>query len=251
MYHYRGVRRNFIPAVVPVLFASGALGLFALLWRRRSAPRSHTRMTTSTPPSAVVADEPQVKGVDQQPVSDGAGEIYHRRYEVDLENSERPATEIVRLMKRHLAELTPSILAHFEKSNGSEDALRVGDEYEITMLGPWNGAVRVAESTPTSFTFVTLEGHPEAGRITFSAAGGEGAPMRAQIESWARARDAAVATAYGTLGVGKQIQTEAWITFLQRLCTLAGVDGTPKVRVSDEVIPAKALDDVGTVIPHG
>ena len=117
------------------------------------------------------------------------------------------------------------------------------DEYDITMLGPWNGKVRVTESTLDHFTLVTLDGHPEAGHITFRVVTDDDTPdtIRVQIESWARARDAVVHAAYATLGIGKQIQTEVWITFLQRLSTLAGMHTTPEVQLTTEQLPQKGL----------
>ena len=116
----------------------------------------------------------------------------------------------------------------------------MGDEYDITLLGPWNGRVRVVESTARHFTLVTLDGHPEAGHISFSVApvADSNDTLQVLIESWARARDAIVAVAYGTLGVGKQVQTEVWITFLQRLSALAGVAQTPEVRIRTEALAA-------------
>ena len=48
--------------------------------------------------------------------------------------------------------------------------MRVGDEFTIRIPGPWDGPVRAVEVDATSFGFVTLEGHLEAGRIRFGAA---------------------------------------------------------------------------------
>ena len=167
----------------------------------------------------------------------GSGSVFHRRYEVKLTEIAIDSAALLQLMQRHIAELSPSLLAHFEKSAGHDDLLRVDDEYEITMLGPWNGRVRVAESTPESFTLVTLAGHPEAGHITFSVSPSQPDACCVCIESWARSRDGIVATAYATLGIGKQMQTEVWVTFLQRLSEMAGGRETPEVQITDEVMP--------------
>lgn len=237
MHYERRAQRDSIPRLVPMLLASGAMGLLAIAWRLHAAPRRSARLASGVAPNALLKAAPRVPDADVQSVHCGTGCIFHRRYEVELAGTSSSAADVMRLMQRHLADLCPSLLAHFEKSAGRDGVLHEGDEYEIRMLGPWNGMVRVAESTHESFTLATLDGHPEAGHITFSVVESEDAPLHVRIESWARARDSVVATAYHTLRVGKQIQTEAWITFLQRLSALAGVEGTPEVQIGDEEIP--------------
>lgn len=68
------------------------------------------------------------------------------------------------------------------------------------------------------------------------------------IESWARARDPVVAAAYGTLGIGTRVQTEVWMTFLQRLTVVACHEITPEVQIVTDVLSA---DPGGTVIGDG
>ena len=244
MPYVRRARQDSSPAVVPLLLASVAFSLLAVVYRRRTAPRRMSRVTTNVSPDAALPAAPAVHDTDVRSVYGGTGCIFHRRYEIALAGVALRNDEVLRLMQRHLADLAPSMLAHFEKTTGSDTGLRVGDEYEITMLGPWNGLVRVVESTFESFTLATLDGHPEVGHITFSVVHSAEAtdPLIVRIESWARARDALVAAAYGKIGIGKQMQTEAWITFLQRLSALAGVKETPEVHIIDEEIPA---DDEG------
>ena len=235
--------RDSIPLAIPVLLATGSVALLALIWRRMAAPRSQRTLTRQTAHPADLPTVPESAGDDTQHVHAGTGELFHRRYEVQLAGTGLTAGEALRLMHRHMTELVPSPLAHFEKSAGAEGLLQVGDEYDITMLGPWNGKVRVTESTLDHFTLVTLDGHPEAGHITFRVVTDDDTAdtIRVQIESWARARDAVVHAAYATLGIGKQIQTEVWITFLQRLSTLAGMHTTPEVQLTTEQLPQKGL----------
>lgn len=246
MRNVRGRKRESTRLAVPLLLGLGSLGLFALVWRRMAAPRTDrdTRRGGSEHPIADAARPALPAAVaaapDTQLAPAGSGPLFHRRYDVLISGSTFSAAALLRLMQRHLSELAPSALAHFEKSQGSEGLARVGDEYDITLLGPWNGRVRVVESTARHFTLVTLDGHPEAGHISFSVApvADSNDTLQVLIESWARARDAIVAVAYGTLGVGKQVQTEVWITFLQRLSALAGVEQTPAVRIRTEALAA-------------
>lgn len=71
---------------------------------------------------------------------------------------------LMQRVKVQLANLSPDALAEFEKLAEQAWQMRQGDEYAIVMFGLWNGSVRVKDVTPTSFTFITLKGHPGARR---------------------------------------------------------------------------------------
>ncbi|MVN74738.1 DUF1990 family protein [Hymenobacter sp. HMF4947] len=118
----------------------------------------------------------------------------------------------------------PGALADFEQTKGVPGALHVGDEFHIKILGPWNGSVRVTDVGPTSFELLTLEGHPEAGRIRFEAHQLDERPgeLRFEINSVARSRDGLVAFAYDTLGGGKLMQEATWVEFCTRVAEASG-----------------------------
>jgi Domain of unknown function (DUF1990) len=227
-----------VPVIAPLLFAIAAMSLFAIVWRRSAAPRFVARVRPSHETATPSADAITADTGDTQRVDSGTGALTHRQYDVTLPLNGRSPGDLMRLMQRHIADLSPSALADFQKTEGSDLAIQVGDEYDITMLGPWNGRVRVAEVAVDSFTLVTLEGHPEAGHITFSAQRSTTVEGMATvlIESFARSRDGMVNLAYDTLVIGKHVQAEVWITFLQRFGALAGVTDTPQVRVRTESI---------------
>jgi hypothetical protein len=175
-------------------------------------------------------------GIDAQPATSGSGPLLHRRYAVHVPNGHLDRDALMREIKRHVAELSPASLAAFRKSVGDEYEMRVGDEYDITILGPWNGRVRVVKVSRHAFTLATLQGHPEAGHITFSVhqPSATNASLPVTIESWARARDATVEVAYDTLKLGKRVQSEVWVTFLQRIAKMAGARRVPRVRITSE-----------------
>ncbi|MBF9223181.1 DUF1990 family protein [Hymenobacter sp. BT662] len=118
----------------------------------------------------------------------------------------------------------PEALADFKRKDGAADGLQVGTEFEISILGPWNGCVRVTEVSATHFEFITLEGHPEAGRIRFETHYLDERPdvLRFEIRSRARSRDGLVAFAYNTIGVGKRVQEETWKEFCRRVAAASG-----------------------------
>lgn len=177
---------------------------------------------------------------------DGHGPLFFRSYTIDFVAAQLGAEALMEQVKTDLERFSPRMLAHFEKSKGDPKVMRPGDEYHITILGPWNGSVRVVETTPTSFTFVTLEGHPEAGQITFSL---DPHPsrrdaLRFEICSWARSRDMLVGLTYKEAGVGKEVQKNAWATFCERVAEAGGGE-----RLGDVTVVTEERSFDGEVIP--
>ncbi|TYZ10026.1 DUF1990 family protein [Hymenobacter lutimineralis] len=172
----------------------------------------------------------------EQPAHTGAGPHIERRYFIDIEHSKKSAKELFHDIKCDLEKFSPDLLADFHKEKGEAHSLAVGDEFHIKILGPWNGEVRVTEVADQHFELITLEGHPEAGRIRFSARNLPTKPdtLRFEIHSWARSRDGLVAFAYSTIGVGKQVQEQTWVTFCQRAAEASG--GTPTGPVQVETV---------------
>jgi hypothetical protein len=89
------------------------------------------------------------------------------------------------------------------------------------MPGPWDGPVRVAATTPTSFRLATLAGHLEAGQIEFRA-GSDESMLRFEIESWARSGDRVSDLLYDRLRMAKEVQLHMWTSFLEQVADLAG-----------------------------
>lgn len=223
------------------------LGGATALWmgvaaRRAAAPRVERTSTRRIRPTVA---RPRRAAPDIQQAVDGYGPLLHRHYRIDLPSDVLDAKKLMRLLQRHLTTLSPKALAEFEATHGRHDRMREGDEYEITMLGPWNGRVRVHAVADRAFTLVTLDGHPEAGEIRFRVeehavrrhtwnARKRRVILRVSIESWARSRDRTVDLAYRGIKLGKHLQTEVWVTLLHRLAQLAGAQKAPVVRIASE-----------------
>jgi Domain of unknown function (DUF1990) len=200
--------------MTPTQNGSGLLQSLKRIWHGLWHPPKEQAALMPAPPeidAALLDDQVQLEG-------EGFGKLLGRHYEIRFRSDLEPAV-LMRLVHQNVAWLSPEALANFEKTAGSQWALRVGDEFEIAILGPWNGKVRVIAVDDTSFSFMTLKGHPEAGRIRFAAAKAAEGQLRFTIDSWARSRDAVVSTAYA-LG-GKSVQTTTWQTFLERVMLLA------------------------------
>ncbi|PJJ58639.1 DUF1990 family protein [Hymenobacter chitinivorans] len=167
----------------------------------------------------------------EQPASTGSGPLFERRYYIDIDRPALTAGQLMEAIQNNVAHYSPDLLAQFEKIKGHEQGLRQGDEFSIKILGPWNGSVRVTEVTPDCFEFVTLEDHPEAGRIKFSVAPLGKEALRFEIHSWARSRDGLVAFTYDTLGMGKKVQQQTWELFCEKVAQASGGHARGPVQV--------------------
>ena len=168
----------------------------------------------------------------EQHAASGAGPWLERRYYLDVA---RPRLAPAQLMvQADLPHFSPELLADFQKQKGVQgEPLRLGDEFSIKILGPWNGSVRVTEVSATYFEFITLEGHPEAGRIRFEAHYLDERPgeLRFEIRSRARSRDGLVAFAYDTIGGGLLMQEATWTEFCHRVAQASGGQALAQVTV--------------------
>lgn len=228
-------RRAHTPAVLVAGGAIAAAALLAHVLRRALAPRFEQRQSRERA-NAGAPRAPDNNGFDLQAEHTGVGVLTHRRFAVNVPRASFTTRSLLQEIQRSMQELSPASLASFEKAAGEAAWMAVGDEYDVTMLGPWNGRVRVAEVLDDCFTLVTLHGHPEAGHITFSVVDLPHAPDRFDvvIESWARVRDRTVQVAYETLTVGRSVQTEVWVTFLQRVAERTGCTEVPEVDIRSE-----------------
>ena len=159
---------------------------------------------------------------DVQHPADGVGPLYRRRYRARITGTGMRADEIVAALRADPNRAAPSEFARFHKVGDGTTDLRPGDEYVVRMPGPWDGPVRVVEATPTSFRFVTLRGHLEAGQIEFRAEPGAGGDVVFTIESWARSGDRLSRLLYQDLRMAKEVQLHMWTSFLERVARLSG-----------------------------
>ncbi|MDO7849645.1 DUF1990 family protein [Hymenobacter sp. M29] len=160
----------------------------------------------------------------EQPASTGSGPLLERRYFIDVARARQTPAQLMAAVQANVPHFSPDALADFKKKNGDADDLKAGDEFSIKILGPWNGCVRVTDVSATAFEFITLEGHPEAGRIRFETHYLNDRPdvLRFEIRSSARSRDGLVAFAYDTIGGGKLMQEATWTEFCRRVAAASG-----------------------------
>ena len=191
-----------------------ALTSFAYLWR--TTPIHRREVDGSWPEDA----PPGVgEGVDRsgiQRVEDGSGPYLRRRYRAVVAGARTGAPEVMAEIRDDPNIVVPNGLAHFTKVSGAERGMEVGDEFTVRMPGPWDGPVRVAEVTPTSFRFMTCDGHIEAGQIEWRARD-DGDRLVFEIESWSRPGDRVSHVMHHRLHMAKEVQLHMWTSVLERV----------------------------------
>lgn len=185
---------------------------------------------------------------ETQKSSDGVGPLYHRVYSIVVESNWENALRSMLRLQHHVNHFSPQSMCRFEKTRGTGPEMKVGDEYQIHITGPWNGPVRVKKVTETSFTLVTLSGHIEAGEIQFRIVRIDSEKVRFEVESLARSHDALIDLMYDKIPIVKFAQTEMWKQFCKNFGEELSfaMQGEPRGRIADvEVLTQRRDEETG------
>jgi hypothetical protein len=214
------------------------LGLGAVLWLFHRVPtyrRDRTAVAGGSGPEpdrALPGDPCTVQRAD-----DGVGPRYHRRYWIDVTDTDIGPEELLDAVLHDLDDVTPGEISRFEPvTEVGPDGLGVGAELLVRLPGPWDGPVRLVERTPTSFRFATLEAHMEAGEILFATSRTDRGFVRFEIESWARSGDPRFRWLYERVPIAREIQLYMWARFCRRAARLTGGVVMNDVQVVTEVV---------------
>ena len=164
-----------------------------------------------------------------QPASDGAGPLLQRDYWAVIAGSRLTPHQIVDLVAEKFPEFPPPNLVKFRLAEGCDPPLEVGDELDIDIRLAGSCAVRVVHRDANSITLGTLEGHPEAGRITFGAYRNDRGDVVFHIRS--RARSSGLTKYVEFLFGGDPMQTNTWIDFINTVSMTVGSGVVEGIRV--------------------
>jgi hypothetical protein len=192
---------------------------FAYVWRIIPVHRRELEGDWSVDRPPELTGPVDLTGV--QSVEHGRGPYLRRRYRIAMRSPKRDAAGVMAEIQRDPNVVVPGGLAKFTRTRGDGDRMAVGDEYTVRMPGPWDGPIRVAERTPTSFRFVTLDGHIEAGHIEWRARDDDGT-LIFEIESWSRPGDRLSHVMHHRLRMAKEVQLHMWTSVLEKVLTRYG-----------------------------
>jgi hypothetical protein len=164
-----------------------------------------------------------------QRASAGYGAAFHRLYRVRVERPLLDADELMAIILNDPNVACPLEIARFEREDAARP-IEVGDEMRVRLPGAWNGPVRATEVETRSLRLSTLRGHMEAGEIEFRARD-DGGKLIFEIESWARSGDPVFDFLYDRLGVARELQTDMWAFFLERVAQISGGSAADGIEV--------------------
>lgn len=171
------------------------------------------------------------------PASQGVGPLLQRDYWAVFPGCELKPSELMGLIRTHFCEFPPAALVRFDAGAG----ISVGSELEIDILPAQHCAVRVIHTDAQSFTLGTLEGHPEAGRITFGAYRNPAGEIVIHIRS--RARSSSAPNRLGFLAIGDAMQTNTWTDFIVNVAAAAGTTIPGVIHAETQEVDAVPEDD--------
>jgi hypothetical protein len=119
-------------------------------------------------------------------------------------------------VKSHFCELPPAALVEFVAAEGVARDARL----DILIRPGQRCAVRVIHEDTQSVTLATLDGHPEAGRITFGSYRNPTGAVIFHIRS--RARSTSLLKRMGFLAIGDAMQTNTWTDFIRNTADSVG-----------------------------
>lgn len=170
-----------------------------------------------------------------QHVRDGFGALYHRHFWIDFTDAAMDPGELISTLAADLNAAAPGEVSSFETGDDERSrTLEVGTEFVVRLPGPWDGPVRVIDRTPTSFRFVTLVGHMEAGEIEFRAGMTDRGHIRFEIETWARSGDNRFRALNDAVPLAREAQAYMWAHFCSRMPKVAQAIVMSNVAVNTE-----------------
>ena len=137
---------------------------------------------------------------------DGFGQLWQKTYRLEIDKPDLSPQKIIKILKQNLPAFQPAYNRFYPSPSG----IAPGEIVTIdssTPGGPVSTGVLVLYADDVSFTFMTPQGHPESGWVTFSAFEADG-KITVQILGLARAGDFVYEAAFRA--VGAQMQVKIW-----------------------------------------
>jgi anti-anti-sigma regulatory factor len=150
---------------------------------------------------------------------DGFGQLWQKTYRLIIDKPGITPEEVIRTLKQNFPGFQPAFNHFYPTSKGIQPGEVVAID-SSTPGGPVSTGVMVLFADDTSFTFITPQGHPESGWVTFSSFR-DGPKTVVQILGLARANDPIYEMAFRI--IGSEMQVRIWTHVLTSLANYLGV----------------------------
>jgi hypothetical protein len=177
------------------------------------------------------------------PATHGVGPLLQRDYWAVFTGCPLTPSAVMSQVKAHFCSLPPASLVSFDAPNGL-----VADATLNIVITPGQVcAVRVVHETPQSVTLATVQGHPEAGRITFGAYRNAEGNVIFHIRS--RARSTTMLKRIGFLAIGDAMQTNTWTDFIRNTAAVVGAHIADAIHADTQHVDELPEDDEPLIAP--
>jgi len=151
---------------------------------------------------------------------DGFGRLWQKTYQLRIDKAGIKPENVIKVLKQEFPSFQPSYNRFYATEKGIQPGAVIAID-SSTPGGPVSTGVMVLYADDRSFTFITPQGHPESGWVSFNAFETEDNKIVTQILGLARANDLLYEAAFRT--VGSRMQVKIWIHVLTSLATHLGV----------------------------
>jgi len=186
-------------------------------------PAPFTRLSVREIPSGAI--DLNVNGRRIAGPLQGFGQLWEKTYTAELKDTKLSPPELIEILKTNFTRFQPLSNRFYPGPEG----IKPGGIILINADTPGGlivTGVMVIYASETSFTFITPEGHPESGWVTFSAEGHDGS-ITIQIQGLARASDLVYEVAFRL--AGSKLQQGIWTHVLQSLLKFVGSNSRVEV----------------------
>ncbi|MFC2041901.1 STAS domain-containing protein [Chloroflexota bacterium] len=187
------------------------------------APNMHRLLVTEKPEGALAKNMDGRRVIGQL---QGFGPMWEKTYWIEIKNPAIKKQDIMLAMREHFVEFQIPENAFYPTSKG----LAPGEMIFIDSRTPGgivSTGVMVLYMDDRSFTFITPQGHPEAGWITFSVDEREDL-VYVQIQGLVRASDPFFEVAFTI--AGSKFQENIWKHVLSSLAKYVGVEDNVQIK---------------------
>jgi len=185
------------------------------------------RLDPSNVPGAINAN---VRGRKLNAANGGFGRLFQKTFSVQVSSTVTPQ-DVIKIWKTHFAEFWPKGQKMFLPASG----IAPGEVGLINASMPGTPTmatgVLVIYADDESFSFMSPEGHPFAGPLTFSANVDEYGFTVAQVQELTRASDPLWELAMMTPVLGDRMQNDIWRSTLTNLARHFGVDAAVESKI--------------------
>lgn len=162
----------------------------------------------------------------EQTPRDGVGSLKRKRFWADIRGSRLDPDQLIAHLRRQFGAMMPGYVG-VAVEPGTPEQLDLGETMTLSLPLRGHIQVRVEELEPRRITMVTLEGHPLAGCVRFTA-GYEGEAVRFEVHVYDRAASLIDLVMMRT--VGDLMQHHTWDTLVSNVVEASGGEATDGVQ---------------------